>query len=221
MLDFISVVVVALVVCLGVLRLTERIPKTGRFGDADGEVIKATITNENRTADKNSTMKLVDANGTRYRVKMKAAEAKKWIKGDEVNIILSKKNGKEYRVCFNDYFRQNEERMREDLTRRIEKSMKRNIVARKLVGYKETSSEALFKNGADSIALFVFLTYTRRITAYAIVSFVATVLFLGWITALLPPLTQFAIPLLMLVLTYFIIYNSTMGCKKILAKYEK
>ena len=92
------------------------IPKTGRCFDADGQEVIATITNTNRTAEKAVTIRAIDDNGRRYRAKLKASEAKLWIRGDKIRIILSDRS-KNYRILFHEYFKENEQ------TKRLERTL--------------------------------------------------------------------------------------------------
>ena len=170
-----SVFIVLLAFSL-VISIVNRIPKAGRYNSAAGEKIEAMLTNENRTAEKPATMKLVDKDGRKYRVKLKADEARLWIKGDTVEILLSEKKSV-YRVLFNDYFRNNEERIRQHAAQRLEKTVKRGIISTRLVGVQKESLEAFVSSEADSRVIFIFSTFMRMIDTYSIVSFFATVLF--------------------------------------------
>lgn len=203
-----------------VIKNINRIPKKGRSNEAQGEKIEATITNENRVADKPATMKLVDKDGNKYKVKMKSDEARMWIKGDTANILLSDEKGK-YRVLFNDYFRENEERIRKHAAEKMRKSVKRWFVAARLAGYTKESSEALMNSEADSRILFMFMSYMRMINTYSIVSFLCTALFLGWRSVYSPSLSEQAFPFVVLLITYLMIYGAVMTCKNILKKYAK
>ena len=118
---FVLSVFIILLAFVFVMRIANRIPKTGRYNSAAGEKIEAVLTNENRTAEKAATMKLMDKDGRKYCVKLKADEARLWIKGDTVEILLSE-NKRIYRVLFNDYFRNNEERIRQHAVQRLQKA---------------------------------------------------------------------------------------------------
>ncbi len=200
-------------------KISGRIPKTGRCIDANGDTVEAVIVNENRTAEKAITMKLEDSDGNRYRVKLKDSESKMWIKGDTVKIIFSE-DKKNYRVLFNDYFRSNEERMKKNAAEKIGK-INPNLFAARLTGYKKESSEAFLSSEADSLTLFTFLTYMRRINAYCILSIVMTAFFLGWYNIFIPELKELALPIVMVAISYFVLYTAVMSCKKILDKFAK
>lgn len=217
MVDFVIIVFVMLVAFTIISKVASRIPKTGRCNFANGEVINAVIVNENRTAEKTATMKLEDGDGNRYRVKLKDSEAKRWIKGDTVKIVFSE-DKKNYRVLFNDYFRSNEERMKENAVKKIEK-INPFFFAARLTGFKKENSEAFLNSEVDSLTLFVFLTYMKRINAYCVLSAAMTVFFLGWYKLFTPPLQELALPVLLLVISYFVLYTAVMACKKILKKY--
>lgn len=220
MTGFILSVFIVLLAFLSVVRITNRIPKTGRYNSAAGEKIEAVLTNENRTAEKATTMKLVDKDGRKYRVKLKADEARLWIKGDNVEILLSE-NKRIYRVLFNDYFRNNEERIRQHAAQRLEKTVKRGIVSTRLVGVQKESLEAFVSSEADSRVIFIFTTFMRMIDTYSVVSFFATILFLVWRSAVRPAFSQMAFPLVVVIITYFMIYSAVTTCKGLLKKYTK
>jgi len=203
-----------------VMRIVNRIPKTGRYNSAAGEKIEAVLANENRTAERTATMKLVDKDGRKYRVKLKADEARLWIKGDTVEILLSD-NKRIYRVLFNDYFRNNEERIRQHAVQVLEKNVKRGIISNRLVGFEKESLEAFVSSEADSRVIFIFLTFMRLIDTYSIISFFATVLFLVWRSAVKPAFSQMAFPLVVVILAYFMIYSAVTTCKGLLKKYTK
>ena len=69
---FVLSVFIILLAFVLVMRIANRIPKTGRHNSAAGEKIEAVLTNENRTAEKAATMKLMDKDGRKYCVKLKS-----------------------------------------------------------------------------------------------------------------------------------------------------
>ena len=215
----VSLFFVAMIFIL-LMKTVNRIPNRGRSNYANGEKILATITNENRVADKPATMKLVDKNGNKYRVKMKPDEAKMWIKGDTVEILLSDKKGV-YRVLFTDYFRQNESRMRENVAEKLSATVKPWLFAARFTGYTEKSSEALKNSEADSRILFMFMNYMKIINVYTIVAFVGTVLFLSWRGVYAPSLSRQTVPFIVLLMIYYVIYSAVTTCKKLLKKYAQ
>ena len=217
---FVLSVFIILLAFVLVMRIANRIPKTGRHNSAAGEKIEAVLTNENRTAEKAATMKLMDKDGRKYCVKLKADEARLWIKGDTVEILLSE-NKRIYRVLFNDYFRNNEERIRQHAVQRLEKIVKRGIISTRLVGTQKESLQAFVSSEADSRVIFIFATFMRMIDTYSIVSFFATLLFLIWRSAVKPAFSQMAFPLVVVIITYFMIYSAVTTCKGLLKKYTK
>ncbi len=217
---FVLSVFIVLLAFVLVIRIVNRIPKTGRYNSAAGEKIEAVLLNENRTAEKTATMKLMDKDGRRYRVKLKADEARLWIKGDTVEILLSE-NKKIYRVLFNDYFRNNEGRIRQHAVQKLGMNVKRGIISKRLVGIEKESLEAFYSSEADSRVIFIFSTFMRMIDTYSIFSLFATVLFLVWRSAVKPAFSQMAFPLVVVLITYFMIYSAVMTCKELLKKYTK
>lgn len=217
---FVFTVFLLIAVFLILTSLINRIPSEGRSSDAAGEKIQAVIINENRTAEKATRMKLKDENGRLYRVKLKADEARLWIKGDNVTIVLSD-NKKNYRVLFNDYFRDNEERIREHAAEKLRKKVRFGLIASRLVGYTKENSEAFISSGADSRVVFIFMTYMKMIDTYSIGAFLVTALFLGWRAAMKPALSQLAFPFVVLIVAYYMIYSAVTACKEILKKYTK
>lgn len=218
MTNFVLTIFLLATVYVALTSLINRIPSRGRSSDASGERIEAVITNENRTAEKNATMKLCDANGRKYRVRLKADEARLWIKGDSVEIILSDKKNN-YRVLFNDYFRINEDKIRKSAAERLQKKISFSFAAARLVGYTKENSEAFINSGADSRVIFIFTTYMHMIDVYSIVSFLAIALFFGWFSATRPNLSQAAFPFVVIVVACYMIYSAVMACRGILKKY--
>lgn len=220
MTGFVLTVFIVLIGFFLIMRIVNRIPKTGRYNSAAGEKIEAVLTNENRTAEKAATMKLKDKDGRKYRVKLKTDEARLWIKGDTVEILLSE-NKRIYRVLFNDYFRNNEERIRQHAVQRLEKTVKRGIISTRLVGTQKESLQAFVSSEADSRVIFIFATFMRMIDSYSIFSIFATVLFLVWRSVVRPAFSRMAFPLVVVLITYFMIYSAVMTCKELLKKYTK
>ena len=126
-------VILMLIALIWVNYVANHIPKMGRDGDAKGEEITAVITNRNKVADKSVILR-ARANGRSFKVKLKPTEAHLWIKGDSIKIILSE-NKKTYRILFNDYFRTNENRLREYALMLLEKKVNANLIAARIVKY--------------------------------------------------------------------------------------
>ena len=196
-------------------KISGHIPTTGRCVDAKGESIQAKIINENCVAEKPVKMLLKDSEGNKYFVKIKDSESKPWIKGDSVEIVFSE-DRKNYRVLFNDYFRENEERMKIQVVKRVEKEINPNFLAARLVGYQKENSEAFAGPGANSRIAFVFLTCMKRINSYMVISLLLTILFLGWYSIFVPGLTESVFPFLAVMTSYLIVYANVNTSKRIL-----
>ena len=194
------------------------IPKTGRDTDASGEIIEAVITNRVKSADKSAVMKLVH-NKRKFQVKMKPTEAHLWIKGDTVRIILSE-NKKKYRVLFGEYFRENEMRIREYALSLLEKRVNVNFVAAKLSGYTKESFEAIKASKLESQRIFTFVTLMGILDIYTLVTSAAGAVFLFWCARKTPSLGDLIVPLLIIVVLIWMLYNTNETCKGIIKKAE-
>lgn len=217
-----AVVIIALMLFLfvGTASVANRIPKTGRCFDAAGEKISATITNRNRTAEKAVTMRAKDAAGRRYKVKLKASEAKLWIKGDSVNIILSEKS-KKYRILFHEYFKENEERIREHALEKLEKTIRTNFIATRLVEYKKENTAAFGASKADSQTIFAFATYMRMIDIYSVMGAIGAVWLFFWYVTTKPKFMELLVPLAIVVIIFVVINGAMKTCKSVVKKYLK
>lgn len=218
--EFVLCIVLVLVALFSVSSITSRIPKKGRCSNAAGEEIEATIVNHNPTAEKATTMRLKDKNGKRYHVKLKPSEAKLWIKGDSVKIILSK-TSKNYRVLFHDYFKNNEKRIREYALVKLRKTVNPKFIAARLVEYKKETPEAFEASGADSQTIFAFATYMRIIDAYSVVGVIAAAAFLYWYKVTDPKFSQLLLPLILVVMLFVILNGTVTSCKRILKSINK
>ena len=163
-----------------------RIPKTGRSSDANGEIIEATIVNSNKYAEKAVTLRAKAADGRLFKVKIKPTEAKLWIKGDTISILLSK-DKKKYRVLFHEYFKENEERIREEALSLMKKRVRPEFFAARIVGYTENSLDAFARSKADSHVIFTFSTLMRLIDIYSVFCAVIAVVFVLWYLATSQP----------------------------------
>ncbi len=220
MLELVSCLAVLLLVFTSIISLGNRIPKTGRCPDAAGEEIEATIINSNRTAEKAATMKLKDKNGKKYRVKIKDSEARIWIKGDSVKIILSETSRK-YRVLFHDYFKSNEERLREYALEKLRKTVKPFLIAARLVEYKKETPEAFRASGADSQTIFAFTTYMRLIDTYSIVGIILAAVFIYWYKVAKPEFFGLLLPLIVVVVLFVVLNGAVNSCKRVLQNLNK
>lgn len=212
-------IIVALVMLLVFLILVNRanhIPKTGRAIDVKGEVITAIITNENKNAERAVWLRAKDRSGRKYKVKMKASEAKLWLKGDEIKILVSKTEPKKYRVQFNDYFRENDSRIREAAINRLETKIKKRFAAR-FVGYSEKTLRAFKMCSVDTHNIFVFTTFMRMIDFYSIIIIAMVVSFFFWFVTTAPSMGVMFIPLIALLFALLLFKGTIDLCKRIKA----
>ena len=218
--EFVLYLFVLLLAFAGVTGIINRIPKTGRCPDASGTEIEAKIINRNSTAEKAVTMRLRDENGKKYRVKLKAGEAKLWIKGDSVKVLCSE-TSKNYRVLFHDYFKDNEERIREYALEKLSKTVKPYLIAGRLVDYKKETPEAFQASGADSQTIFAFTTYMRMIDTYGVVAIILAAAFLYWYAVSKPEFSQLLLPLILVALLFVALNGAVNSCKRVVKSISK
>lgn len=218
--EFVLYLFVILLAFAGVAGVINRIPKTGRCPDASGKEIEAKIINRNPTAEKAVTMRLRDEDGKKYRVKLKASEAKLWIKGDSVKVLCSE-TSKNYRVLFHDYFKNNEERIREYAMEKLRKTVKPYLIAGHLVDYKRETPEAFQASGADSQTIFAFTTYMRMIDVYSVVAVILAAAFLYWYAVSKPGFSQLLLPLILVVLLFVVLNGAVNSCKRVIKSISK
>ena len=218
--EFILYIFLIFLLFAGAASIANRIPDTGRCPDASGEEIEAVITNNNPTADKAVTMRLKDKNGKRYRVRLKASEAKLWIKGDTVRIISSE-TSKNYRVLFHDYFKRNEEHIRDYALKKLRKTVKPYFIAGRLVEYKKETPEAFEASEVDSQTIFAFATYMRLIDTYSVVAVVLTAAFLYWYKLSNPEFLQLLLPLTLVIILFVALSGAVNTCKRVLKDINK
>ena len=196
------------------------IPKRGRYINAEGEEISATIVNSNNTAEKAATIRAIDENGRKYAAKLRPTEAKMWIKGDKIRIVLSE-DKKKYRILFHEYFKQNEARMRERGLIQLEKKVKPYSIAAKMANYTKESLETLRASEADSQTIFVFTTYMRVVNRYFIVAVIAAVLCALWCFKAKLQMFQLLIPLVIVIAMFLSISATVKVCTGIYNKATK
>ena len=214
-----SLVVVVLALSLfWASRTVNHIPKTGRDGNARGDKITATITNENKKADSVATM-CAEKDGRKFKVKMKPTEAHLWIKGDDIEIVLNE-DGKNYRVLFNDYFRKNEERLREAALEKLDDVSKYRI-ASLLVKYNKDDGDGFQKSHLDSQAIFAFSTYMRMIDFYSIISVVIAAVMFCWKSVFDSPWEMFILPVILIGVILWSVYSMMVACESLLKKAGK
>lgn len=215
--EILSIAAVFLLMALTSSYLANRIPKTGRYPDAKGEVVKATIINSNKTAEKAVTLRAKDTNGRTYKVKIKPTEAKIWIKGDSINVVLDKE-GKNYRILFNDYFRENEQRLRQEAFSILEKRVKPWFIAARMVGYTKKTPDEIKSSEADSKTVFTFATLMHLVDVYAVAGIILVLGFLWWYMSYSPSIKVFILPLIVVLVVLWSVYSASEACKNILRK---
>ena len=208
------IAIVMIVVFFLLTARANRVPKTGRDAEANGERITAVITNRNKSAEKAVWLRAVSKDGRKFKVKMKASEAKYWIKGDEISILISKENPKKYRVLFNDYFRENEARIREEVIKHLEKNVKKRLAAR-FVGYSDKTLRAFKMCSVDTHNIFMFTTFMRMIDFYSIVTIVMIASFIGWFITKAPTMGVMFVPLAAVLILVMLLKGSIDFCKRI------
>ena len=196
------------------------IPKRGRCINAEGEVISATIVNSNNTAEKAATIRAIDESGRKYAAKLRPTEAKMWIKGDKIKIVLSE-DKKEYRILFHEYFKENEERMKKQALDQLEKKVKPYSIAAKMTNYTKESLEALRASEADSQTVFIFTTYMRVVNRYFIVAVLSAVLCAIWCFRANLQMFQLLIPLVIVIVMFLSISSTAKVCARIYDKATK
>lgn len=196
------------------------IPKRGRCINAEGEEISATIVNSNNTAEKAATIRAIDESGRKYAAKLRPTEAKMWIKGDKIRIVLSE-DKKKYRILFHEYFKENEERMRNQALMQLEKKVKPYSIAAKMANYTKESLEALRASEADSHTIFIFTTYMRIVNRYFIVAVIAAVLCALWCFKAKLQMFQLLIPLVIVIVMFLSISATVKVCTDIYNKATK
>jgi len=207
-------VILMLIALIWVNYVANHIPKTGRDGEAKGEEITAEIINCNKVADKAVTLR-AKANGRIFKVKMKPTEAHLWIKGDSIKIILSE-NKKTYRILFNDYFRENEQRLREYALSLLEKKVNVNFIAARIVKYTKESLESFKASKLESQRIFTFASLMHIIDVYTAVTCVLGAAFLVWYAKASPKFGELVVPLALILLLVWVLYSSVGVCKKIM-----
>lgn len=215
--EAIIIAVLMLIVFVLLTVKANHVSKTGRDPDAKGEKITAIITNKNKTADRPVVLKAQGKDGRRYKVKLKPTEAKLWIKGDEIQIVLSKNNPRKYRVLFMDYFRGNDERIRMAAIEQMEKKVK-NLIAAKLVGYSHKTLRAFKMCSIDTHDIFSFTSFMRMIDIYSVVATVMIISFASFYFMYTPSFGKIALPLGVILMLLLLLKGSVDVCKRIKAE---
>lgn len=215
--EIISIAVIFVTLVLLSSAIANRIPKTGRYPDAKGETTEAVIVNTNKKAERSATMRLLGDDGRKYKVKLKPSEAKMWIKGDKVKIIVDS-DKKRYRVLFNDYFRENESRLLEEAHAFLKKTVSTRFISAKIIGYTEKTSNELKSSEADSKTIFTFATLMRLVDVYGVMAIVLVLGFLWWFMNYHPSFKTFLLPLCLVLVLLWAVYSASEACKTIIRK---
>ena len=214
-------VIVFLIALLWINFVTNRIPKTGRKSIENGTKISAVITNSNHFPDHSVTLRAQDSNLRKYRVKLKQSESRLWIKGDEIDIIVSSSNPKDYRVLFNDYFRANESRIRAHAFEILEKKVRKNSIASHLVKYNREKLEIMKKSDIESGRVFIFTYLMRSIDIYSILGAIFAVFTLAAHFYKRVPLKEVIFPALLVLYVLYSVSTSVKECTKTITDAEK
>lgn len=214
-------VIVFLIALLWIKFVTNRIPQRGRKMFKDGKEISATITNENHFPDHSVTLRAQDSSLRKYSVKLKQSESRLWVKGDEIKILVSEENPKDYRILFNDYFRANEHKIRAHAFEILEKKVRKNSIASRLVKYNHEKLEAMKKSNIESGRIFVFTYLMKSIDIYSILAavFAACTLIAHFYKGV--PLKEVIVPALLVLYLLYSVSTSVKECTKTITDAEK
>jgi hypothetical protein len=213
-------VIVLLISLLWFNFVTNRIPKRGRIDVSDGETITAAIRNTNRDPDHAATLR-AKSGETIYKVKIKASESHLWIKGDEIKILVSKSNKKNYRILFNDYFKENEERIRAYAIELLEKKARYNSIGAKAVKYTSEDFEKIKNSKFNSNQIFYFSYMFSSIDRYTILAILLAILILGLHFVKNMALKKLLVPIILLAVIIYYICTAVKICTDSLAKASK
>ena len=198
--------------------VSNRIPKTGRATSRNGEIITATITNTNTQADKPVTMR-AQKDDRKFKVKLKPTEARLWIKGDSINILLVE-NSKEYRIMFNDYFRENEQRIKESVLEKL-KTVESYPVSTKLVKFEKEDFERFKNSSVTSQQIFSFCTSMRLIDICTVITAALGIAVFLWWKIFNPGAMDMLAGVIPVLLAVWSIYSAVTHCQLILKKLRK
>lgn len=213
-------IIILAVLLLCYSAVINRIPKTGREGISTGEEIIATITNKNKGADRAVTLR-AEGGGRRFKVKMKPTEAHLWVKGDKIKVLVRKDNPKKYRVCFNDYFHENEPHIREHAVELVKAQVHDFTPAEKCINYTKETADRIAASDIGSQRIFAFVTMMKLINSYIAL---AVVLAIGTFYAFAMrnmPFKSLLVPALAIAIIVWYICSAVKMCAKIKAEAEK
>ena len=215
-----SFIIILLVLLLCYSAIANRIPKTGREGISTGKEVTATIANINKGADRAVTLH-AEGEGRRFKVKMKPTEAHLWVKGDKIRVIISNDNPKKYRVCFNDYFHDNEAHIRDHAVELMKTKIRDFTPAAKSINYTKETADKIAASNLGSQRIFAFVTMMKLIDSYI---FLAIILGIGTFIAFTSrhlPLKSLLVPALAIALIIWYICAAVKMCAKIKSEAEK
>lgn len=210
-----------LILLVGILWVgfvSNHIPKTGRAISSKGEVITATITNTNTQADKPVTLR-AEKDGRKFKVKLKPTEARLWIKGDSIQILLVE-NSKEYRIKFNDYFKQNEQRIRDSVLEKL-KTIEKYPVSPKFVKYEKEDYARFEKSSLSSQQIFSFCTSMHLIDLCTMITAALGIAVVIWWKIFSPKAMELLAGIIPVLIAAWAIYSTTTNCKRTLKKLRK
>ena len=115
-----------------------------------------------------------------------------------------------------DYFRENEQRLREYALSLLEKKVNVNLVAARIVKYTKENLEKFKASKLESQRIFTFVSLMRIIDVYTIVTCVLGAAFLVWYAKTSPKFGELVVPLVLILLLIWVLYSSVGVCKKIM-----
>lgn len=198
--------------------VSNHIPKTGRAISSKGEIITATITNSNTQTDKPVTMR-AEKDGRKFKVKLKPTEARLWIKGDSIPILLVE-NSREYRIKFNDYFRENEERIREASLEKL-KIVEKYPISAKIVKYEKEDFDCFKKSSLSSQQISSFCMSMHLIDICTVVTAALGVAVVLWWKIFSPKTMDLIAGIIPVLISAWSIYSANTNCKRVLKKIRK
>lgn len=212
------IIIVFLLLVFNMLIL--RIPKIGRAPITKGEIIECTITNFRKKSFNNIYLH-AEGGGRKFKVKLRSEEAHLWIKGDKIEVIVSEENKKEYRVLFFDYFRENEERIRNEAISLLGEKTKKNSFSQQIVKIKEETLENIKESKLDSQEIFSLYLYMRLLDSYVLTTVIFGVLSFIAKEIYTIPAKVMLLPIAVVGVLLWYIYNAKTTCERIIKKAQK
>lgn len=209
-----SYVVILIIIMLIVSVCTNHMPKHGRAGLTSGKEIDAEIVNQNRKSDRAATLK-AKADGRCYKVRLKPTEAHLWVKGDTIKILVNENKPSEYRILFNDYFRNNEPRIKEEAIRLLEKKVHTFLPSAKLVICTEETKESIKKSSLSSQRIFSFVTMMNLIDSYIVSTVLLAIFCIALYNLKSFKLSELLVPIIAIGIIIWYINSAVQMCVKI------